>query len=54
MISLMGGGLFLYELMPEVRASLTYAFYDTAAVPLLYDPFIYRAAVSVVGAAQTT
>lgn len=46
----MGGGLFLYELMPEVRASLTYAFYDTAAVPFLYDPLVYRVAVSVVGA----
>ena len=46
----LGGGLFLYELMPEVRASLTYALYDTAAVPFLYDPFVYKVAVSVTGA----
>jgi predicted TIM-barrel fold metal-dependent hydrolase len=46
----LGGGLFLYELMPEVRACLSYAFYDTAAVPFLYDPFVYKVAVSVVGA----
>lgn len=46
----MGGGLFVYELMPEVRAALTYALYDTAAVPFLYDPFVYKVAVSVVGA----
>jgi predicted TIM-barrel fold metal-dependent hydrolase len=48
----LGGGLFLYELMPEVRASLTYALYDTAAVPFLYDPFVYEVVVSVIGAGR--
>jgi predicted TIM-barrel fold metal-dependent hydrolase len=45
----MGGGLFLYELMPEVRAALTRVYYDTLAVPYLYGPEVYAAAVSCVG-----
>jgi predicted TIM-barrel fold metal-dependent hydrolase len=31
-----GGGLFLYEMMPEVRRDLRNVWYDTAASPLLY------------------
>ncbi len=31
-----GGGLFLYEIMPEVRRELANVWYDTAASPLLY------------------
>jgi hypothetical protein len=31
-----GGGLFLYELMPEVRKDLRNVWYDTAGSPLLY------------------
>jgi predicted TIM-barrel fold metal-dependent hydrolase len=45
----LGGGLFFYELMPEVRKCLANAFYDTAAVPYLYEPGVYETAVSVVG-----
>jgi predicted TIM-barrel fold metal-dependent hydrolase len=37
----MGGGLFLYETMPEVREALADVFYDTAAIPYLYGPKIY-------------
>jgi predicted TIM-barrel fold metal-dependent hydrolase len=37
-LSHMGGGLFLYELMPEVRQVLADVYYDTAAVPYLYQP----------------
>jgi hypothetical protein len=48
----MGGGLFLYELMPEVRAVLERAYYDTSAVPYLYDPRVYQVAVSCVGAGK--
>lgn len=39
-----GGGLFVYELMPEVRSVLANVFYDTAASPFLYEPAVYRAA----------
>ena len=45
----MGGGLFLYELMPEVRAALARVYYDTSAVPYLYGPEVYAVAVSCVG-----
>jgi predicted TIM-barrel fold metal-dependent hydrolase len=46
----MGGGLFMYELMPEVRSLLTDVLYDTAAVPYLYDPRVYEVAVLAAGA----
>jgi predicted TIM-barrel fold metal-dependent hydrolase len=39
-----GGGLFFYELMPELRQSLRHVFYDTAASPFLYRPDVYRVA----------
>ncbi len=46
----MGGGLFLYELMPEVRRTLSRVYYDTSAVPYLYRPDVYAVAVSCAGA----
>ncbi len=48
----MGGGLFLYEMMPEVRKTLARVYYDTAAVPYLYGPEIYEVAVSSAGAGK--
>ncbi|MFW5985018.1 MAG: amidohydrolase family protein [Halanaerobiaceae bacterium] len=38
----LGGGLCFYELMPELRASLSNVYYDTAAVPFLYENQIYN------------
>lgn len=45
----LGGGLFLYEAMPEVRRTLADVFYDTAAVPYLYDPGVYEACLATAG-----
>jgi predicted TIM-barrel fold metal-dependent hydrolase len=42
-----GGGLFFYELMPEMRKILRNTYYDTAANPFLYDHRIYDAASSI-------
>jgi predicted TIM-barrel fold metal-dependent hydrolase len=39
-----GGGLFFYELMPEIKNQLQNVYYDTAAGPFLYHKNIYRAA----------
>ena len=39
----LGGGLWLYELMPEMRRILTNAYYDLAALPWLYEPKILSA-----------
>lgn len=39
-----GGGLWQYELMPEMKLYLRNAWYDTAASPWLYDPGIFNAA----------
>ena len=44
-----GGGIFFYELMPEVRDSFRNVFYDTAASPFLYEKEIYRIARDIVG-----
>ncbi|MBU4194369.1 MAG: amidohydrolase family protein [Actinobacteria bacterium] len=44
-----GGGLFFYELMPEVAKVTSSVYYDTAASPFLYRPAIYKAAVDIVG-----
>ncbi|RKX78003.1 MAG: amidohydrolase [Spirochaetes bacterium] len=41
-LSHMGGGLSFYELMPEVRENLKNVYYDTAAVPFLYDKRLYE------------
>ncbi|NLK19001.1 MAG: amidohydrolase family protein [Synergistaceae bacterium] len=38
-----GGGLWLYELMPEMRLYLSNARYDCAAWPWLYDPAVLAA-----------
>jgi predicted TIM-barrel fold metal-dependent hydrolase len=46
----LGGLLPFYELNRSVKNSLRNVYYDTAAVPLLYRPDVYRAAVQVVGA----
>ena len=39
-----GGGLWLYETMPEMKLCLKNAYYDTAAWPFLYGPRIIDAA----------
>ena len=49
-LSHLGGGTFLYEAMPEVRAILADVAYDTAAIPYLYSPRIYEVAAAAVGA----
>jgi predicted TIM-barrel fold metal-dependent hydrolase len=41
-----GGGLFLYEAMPELREKFRNVYYDTAATPFLYSDSIYRAALA--------
>jgi predicted TIM-barrel fold metal-dependent hydrolase len=46
----MGGGVFVYEAMPELRKILANTYYDTSAVPYLYDPGIYQAAEATAGA----
>jgi uncharacterized protein len=45
----MGGGLFLYELMPEVRKVLARVYYDTSAVPYLYGPRVYDLSTAAAG-----
>ena len=48
-----GGGLFFYEMMPEVRRRLRRVWYDTAASPLLYPtPAVFRAALACVDPAK--
>ncbi|MDR1378154.1 MAG: amidohydrolase family protein [Synergistaceae bacterium] len=37
-----GGGLWLYEQMPEMKLYLSNAFYDLAALPWLYEPKILK------------
>ncbi len=39
----LGGGLWLYELMPEMRKILANAYYDLAALPWLYETKILNA-----------
>lgn len=39
-----GGGLFAYELMPEVQKALQNVYYDTAASPFLFRPVVYETA----------
>lgn len=41
----LGGGLWLYELMPEMRLYLANARYDLAALPWLYEPAVLRTIV---------
>ena len=45
-----GGGLPFYGLMPEVRAALSNAFFDSAASPFLYSPEVFPLAARAVGA----
>ncbi len=49
-LSHLGGGTFLYETMPELRAVLRDVLYDTAAIPYLYSSDIYELATRAVGA----
>jgi uncharacterized protein len=49
MLSHWGGGLFVYELMPEVSKILSSVWYDTAASSYLYSGKIYSTACDVVG-----
>jgi predicted TIM-barrel fold metal-dependent hydrolase len=39
-----GGGLFLYEAMPELRKKFRNVYHDTAATPFLFDDGIYHSA----------
>jgi len=43
-----GGGLFFYELMPEVAQALANVYYDTAASAYLYDDAILSIAMRIV------
>ena len=45
----LGGLLPFYELNKHTKKVMTNVYYDTAAVPLLYQPAIYQAIVNVVG-----
>ena len=45
----MGGGLFFYELMADVRATLARVRYDTSAVPYLYRRDLYSIAADIAG-----
>ncbi len=45
----MGGGLLFYELMPELRRTFARVYYDTSAVPYLYDARLYPASISCAG-----
>jgi predicted TIM-barrel fold metal-dependent hydrolase len=47
----MGGGLWAYETMPEMRVVLQNAWYDSAAAPYLYGPEVLAAAAAA-GAAE--
>lgn len=46
-LSHFGGGIFLFESMPEVRSAFTNVYYDTAASPYIYDEKIFSALISV-------
>ncbi len=41
-----GGGLWLYELMPEMAVMLQNTWYDTAATPFLYTPKLFQTALA--------
>jgi predicted TIM-barrel fold metal-dependent hydrolase len=44
-----GGGIFLYELMPEIFKSFTNVYYDSATSPFLYDKKIFQIALNIMG-----
>lgn len=46
----LGGGLPWFAMMPEIRSALHNVWYDTAAVPYLYQSNVYSTAVAAVGA----
>jgi len=46
----LGGGLPLHAHMPEIRRLCTRMWFDTAAVPYLYEPTVYRAVIDLCGA----
>lgn len=44
-----GGGLFFYEIMPEVRKNLKNVYYDTAGGPLVYPTeAVFRSALNII------
>ena len=45
-----GGGLAFFELNPFLRKVLQNVYYDTAASPLLYDTYIFRRMIDIIGA----
>jgi predicted TIM-barrel fold metal-dependent hydrolase len=46
----LGGLLPYYELNPRTKKIMRNVYYDTAAVPLLYQPAVYKSVVDIVGA----
>ena len=48
----MGGGLPWFAMMPEIGSALDNVWYDTAAVPYLYQSNAYSAAATAVGAGR--
>ncbi len=44
-----GGGMFIYELMPEIKELFANVWYDTAASPFLYERKIYEIAREILG-----
>ncbi len=45
-----GGGIFIYELMPEIKKAFKNVYYDTAATPYIYDNRIFKQIAEIVGA----
>ena len=45
----LGGGLPFYAHMPEVRSLFERTYVDTAAVPWLYTPGVYRSVIDLIG-----
>lgn len=45
-----GGGLPFYNLMPEVKKTLSRVCYDSAASPFLYSPQVYKEVAALAGA----
>ena len=43
-----GGGMFLYELMPEISSSFKNVYYDSATSPFLYNQKIFQIAIETV------
>ena len=44
-----GGGLFFYEMMPEVKKIMKNVFYDISASPFIYSSKIFSIALQIVG-----